>query len=260
MDFNHSDYVIYGDETGDLSMHSLCREYPIFALALCVFSKQEYVIDVVRQVKGFKFAFWGHDMVVLHSQKIRKQIEEFYFLQNRNLREQFMDRLTKSIESSPFTLVATGVNKTAFQLEAVNLYDFCLQRCLAGIYQFLEEKDQMGRLTYLILESRMPEENRNLSRSLHRILDQNKHLQERHPLKLIFADKRVNSIGLQLADLVAYPIGRHILNPGEKNLAFDIVRKKFFQYPNYLNAGLQVFPEIRTVASEKQKTSDFSEV
>lgn len=93
---NHSEYIIYGDESGDPSTKTTCSEFPVFTLALCVFSKQKYITDVMKHMKGFKFAFWGHDMTILHSRKIRKQIEDFYFLQNRSIRDLFMTRLTTS--------------------------------------------------------------------------------------------------------------------------------------------------------------------
>jgi len=106
----------------------------------------------------------------------------------------------------------------------------------------------------------MPEENRNLECAFHRILVRTGDLQHQYPLRLIFADKKVNSIGLQLADLVAYPIGRYVLHPEEKNASFEIVKMKFFQYPDHLKIGLGIFPEVNRVTSEKQKTPDFSEV
>ena len=262
-DCDHSEFVIYADESGDPSTKTKCSEYPVFALALCVFSKREYIADVMRHMKGFKFACWGHDMTILHSKKIRKQIEDFYFLQNRSIRDLFMTRLTASIESSPFTVISTAVDKTSFReihTDPIDLYDFCLERCLGKVYQFLQEKGQNGRLTHLVIESRMPEENRSLGRAFHRMLEQNRDLQSRYPLRLIFADKKVNSIGLQLADLIAYPIGRYVLNPAEKNLAFEIVEKKFFQFPEYLKVGLEIFSGETRTSFEKQKTPDFSEV
>jgi len=42
------------------------------------------------------------------------------------------------------------------------------------------------------------------------------------------AAKASNSAGLQLADLVARPIGRHVLNPEQPNQAFDVLRRKFY--------------------------------
>ncbi len=42
-----------------------------------------------------------------------------------------------------------------------------------------------------------------------------------------FMDKKHNSSGLQLADLVAHPIGRHVINPGQPNRAFELIERKF---------------------------------
>jgi hypothetical protein len=47
------------------------------------------------------------------------------------------------------------------------------------------------------------------------------------PFEIIIADKKCNSAGLQLADLVARPIGRKILNPRQANRAYDILKQKF---------------------------------
>ena len=41
--------------------------------------------------------------------------------------------------------------------------------------------------------------------------------------------KTANSAGLQLADLVARPIGIKHLRPLQMNRAYDIIRKKFYQ-------------------------------
>jgi hypothetical protein len=51
---SHSDYIVYADESGDLSFED--KEYPVFVLAFCIFSKREYLTDVVRHIKGLKFA------------------------------------------------------------------------------------------------------------------------------------------------------------------------------------------------------------
>ena len=46
--------------------------------------------------------------------------------------------------------------------------------------------------------------------------------------KLTFVHKTANIIGLQIADLVAYPIACHILRPDVPNPAFDILRKNIY--------------------------------
>lgn len=65
------------------------------------------------------------------------------------------------------------------------------------------------------------------------------------PFKLVIADKKTNSEGLQLADLVARPIGLSVLRPEQSNRAAQILESKF-----YCNSrgqkegfGLKIFPQ-----------------
>lgn len=73
---------------------------------------------------------------------------------------------------------------------------------------------------------------------------------------IVFTLKKANSIGLQLADLIAYPLGRHVLKPHEENLAFKIIEQKFHKFPNYLQKGLKISPK----NSEGIKPFDLQEV
>ena len=59
-----------------------------------------------------------------------------------------------------------------------------------------------------------------------------------------FVDKKANLAGLQIADLVARPIGRHVLNPDQPNRAFDIISPKLRRGPDgqLLGYGLKIHP------------------
>ena len=46
--------------------------------------------------------------------------------------------------------------------------------------------------------------------------------------KIRMANKTSNSAGLQLADLVARPIGRHVLDSEQSNRAFEVLKTKFY--------------------------------
>ncbi|MBT8420432.1 MAG: DUF3800 domain-containing protein [Gammaproteobacteria bacterium] len=64
------------------------------------------------------------------------------------------------------------------------------------------------------------------------------------PFEVVFVDKKQNLPGLQLADLVCHPIGRHLLNPQQKNRAYEVLEKKFWcddggKLEEY---GLKTFP------------------
>jgi hypothetical protein len=58
---------------------------------------------------------------------------------------------------------------------------------------------------------------------------------------MAFKDKQQDISGLQLSDLVAYPIARYVLDPERANPAFDIVKQKFYKQ-GIKRYGLKVFP------------------
>ncbi len=79
----YSDYVNYVDESGDQSLVSIDRDYPVFVLEFCIFRKDHYANVVAPRVQEFKLAHFGHDIVVLHEHEIRKQAPPFAFLKTR---------------------------------------------------------------------------------------------------------------------------------------------------------------------------------
>lgn len=60
----------------------------------------------------------------------------------------------------------------------------------------------------------------------------------------MIADKRANSEGLQLGDLVARPAGLHVLRPGQHNRPWDVLAGKLFSGACGVvrGNGLKVFP------------------
>lgn len=65
------------------------------------------------------------------------------------------------------------------------------------------------------------------------------------PFELIFADKKSNSSGLQMADLVARPVGIKMLKPDRENRAFDVLERKFYTNGRGRcdGRGLKCFPK-----------------
>ena len=59
-----SDYVVYVDESGDHSLASIDKDYPVFVLALCVFHKRHYAEKIVPAVEKLKFNYFGADSKV----------------------------------------------------------------------------------------------------------------------------------------------------------------------------------------------------
>ncbi len=226
-----SDYVVYVDESGDHSLTSIDAGYPVFVLAFCVFHKRHYSEKIIAAVEKFKFNYFGHDSVVLHEHEIRKQKGDFAFLSQLKVREEFMGSLTSIMEASNFVLIAGVVDKARLSKTegaSSNPYHIALGLCLEALSGFLAEKGQQHLKTHVIFECRGRKEDAELELEFRRIGDLASSSASMAQLEIVFADKRTNLTGLQLADLVARPIGLSYLRPSQPNQAFDLLKRKFY--------------------------------
>lgn len=247
-----SKYIVYVDESGDHSLLSIDENYPIFVLAFCVFHKRHYSESIVPTLEKFKFNYFGHDQIVLHETDIRKEKGAFNIFRGPGEREHFMDQLTNIIEYSNFILISCTIDKKGMrgrgEVES-NPYHLALGYCMESLHEFLKEKRQHKKQTHIVVECRGRKEDTELELEFRRICDGNNRLGIPLPFEILFADKKVMSTGLQLADLVARPIGLHTVRPEQENRAFEVLKKKFYCEggrsnvgKGYEGVGMKVFP------------------
>lgn len=246
-----SDLIVYVDESGDHGLQP-DPDYPIFVLAFCVFYKEHYCEKVVPALEKLKFHYFGHDRIVLHEHDIRKGTGKFNILKKKQQKEMFIEQLTDIIETVNFILISCVIDKSRLRgrsEQASDPYHIALDFCLETLYEFLKEKNQGNTLTHVVVESRGEKEDRSLELEFRRICDGNNRMGLKLPFDIVFDAKKANSSGLQLADLVARPIGLHVLRPNQANRAFDVLRKKFFCSggrrnvgAGFENWGLKIYP------------------
>lgn len=237
-----SDYIIFADESGDHGIASINPENPVFVLVFCIFRKIDYISVVKQAVAKLKIDFWGHDLVVLHNHEIRKSTGEFAFLFDEETRRIFLHALNEMVRSIPFSIAATAIDKRYLSNtpNSTNPYVLALGSCLNQTLDFLRQRQQQQFRTHIIVESRGKPEDQDLGLAFDQIAAQM--LPDRYPLDIKFANKQTNSSGLQIADLVAHPIARHIVKRDQPNKAFDIVKEKLLGYPEYQEMGLKCHP------------------
>ena len=109
---------------------------------------------------------------------------------------------------------------------------------------FMRERGQHERLTHVICEARGTQEDTELELEFRRVCDGANQRKQRFCFDIVIADKRSNSEGLQLADLVARPIGLRVLRPQQANQAWDVVSGKLLTNARgeFQGYGLKVFP------------------
>lgn len=241
------EFVVYVDESGDHGLETVDPDFPVFVLAFCIFKIEDYVEKVVPAVQRLKFRHFGHDMVVLHERDIRKARPPFDILLAAPRRAQFMEELSAIVTNAPMKIVAAVIDKAEFidrRGRAENPYDVALEFGLERVFLELQSQQQVGRPTSIVFESRGRTEDRALELEFRRILDQTRLRGMASTLEFTCATKGANSSGLQLADMVARPIGVQVLRPSQANRAWDIIERKIRRGPGgqVHRFGLKVYP------------------
>lgn len=247
-----SDYLIFVDESGSPALGNIDPDYPLLVLAFMVVRKSQYLTEIVPAVQGFKFRHFGHDQVILHEREIRRDLGHFAFLKTKTLKVAFIEELTNIMVTAPFHLVAVVIRKDKLQARyrtPENPYHLALQFGLERISAFLKQQGEWhsGKNTspqvHLVVEKRGKNEDNELELEFRRICDGGNYKSEDFPFEVVFADKQSNSSGLQLADLVARPIGLSVTRPEQSNRAFDLLKDKLVQANGHAKGwGLKVFP------------------
>jgi hypothetical protein len=228
------DFIVFADESGDHGLASVDPHFPVFVLAFCMFQKAKYACEVTPDVLAFKFRHFGHDQVILHERDIRKTTGPFAMLRDADRRAAFYADLNALMERAPFTLLASVIDKEKLRVryeEPANPYHIGMSFGLERLYRHLAGLGCRGGTTHVLFERRGAKEDLEAELEFRRICDGHNATRQRLPFEIVMSDKRCNSAGLQLADLVARPIGRKVIDPAQPNRAYDILERKFRRSP-----------------------------
>lgn len=240
--------IVFLDETGNLNLDLRDEDFPVFAVALLVFDLDEYCHSAVPEFLQFKIKHFGHEAVVLHSRDIRKAQKDFGFLTNPSRRESFMQDLAVLMRKLKYRWITTVIRKQrhreTYGVAAQNPYDLALTFCLERLLPLLEAENQVE--VCIMAEARGKREDKELELTFLRTvtngtfyISADRFRNVKFTLK--FADKRQNVTGNQMADLIAYPVARHVLDPKKPNLPYDVLVEKEYKGPGLVR-GLKVFP------------------
>ena len=150
-------------------------------------------------------------------------------LSSKEPRELFLESLSTLISQTDFVLIPIVVDKFAiknFALDPIHVYHLAMRLGLEKLYEFLQDRGQHTSQTHVVFEARGRTEDISLELEFHRVCAGFNSLEQKFPFKVIVADKKSNSEGLQFADMVARPIGISVLRPDQPNRAAEILKEK----------------------------------
>lgn len=228
---SYSDYIVYVDESGDHSLASINPRYPLFVLSFCIIRKDIYARSISPAFRMLKFSVFGHDMVIFHEHEIRKKLGSFSTL-GKLQREFLLESLSNLIAQSDFIIAPIIIDKLALKrygLDLPHVYHLAMRLGLEQVYKFFSSKEQKDLKSHIIFEARGRMEDLALEVEFRRVCDCQNFFKKPLPFEIILADKKTNAIGLQLADMVARPIGLSVLRPDQPNRTFEALQEKIYR-------------------------------
>lgn len=241
-------YYLFIDESGDHGLKSVDKDFPVFVLCGVIFSEEQYAIFNDR-LNNLKTKLWNSTEVIFHSRDIRKCDKEFQILFNLEKKEYFYNEVNSMIAESNYTIISCVIQKDEYIKKygrLGNVYGISLSFIIERAIFYLDSINKDIQLE-IIVEKRGKLEDNELLRHYNEVysIGTGYVSPERihsYSTKLKFRSKKDNINGLQLSDLVAYPIARHSIEPTRVNLPFEVIESKFYTGNNGKRYGLKQFP------------------
>lgn len=243
-------YHLFIDESGDPSLSSINVDFPVFILLGCLFEDSAYQ-EICIKIIELKKEFFGSENAILHSRDIRKCEGVFVKLFDLEVKAKFYERLNSILENGKYTVVAVGIKKQEFIEKYGKIADDPYELSLSFLLEraVMETDNSKENSMHITIESRGRKEDEVIQKRYNRLLDNgSSHISpdrfKRRFEKMEFKKKKDNDCGLQVSDLCAYPVARHLINPSEPYPAYDIVEKKFRKSNagSFIGYGLKIFP------------------
>ncbi len=241
------DYLVFVDESGDHGLASVDPTYPVFVLVFCLVRKRAYSQQWLPALTEFKFRHFDHDQVILHEREIRKDLGDFSILRDPQRKAAFLAELTELMADLEMTIVASVIRKDELvnrYATPSNPYEIALACGLERLHRYLHRQGHAPGRVPVIVERRGPREDDALELEFRRICNGGNYNREMLHFEPRFVAKSANTLGLQVADLIARPIGRRCLDPKQNNRAWAVIESKLDRSPagRVEGWGLKIFP------------------
>lgn len=242
--------ILFLDESGDHNLQVVDPAYPLFVLGGIVVDKGYAEGELSERIAAFKRNLFGREDIVLHTSDITRNRNGFEGLKDPVFRARFYDEMNVLMRDLRYSVVACVVRKndhlSRYGVAALDPYLLSLDIL---VERFCMDIGDITGGGLIVAEKRGSTLDHELELAWLNLKIQGTRYQqakdiERRILALNLRAKAENIVGLQLADLVVTPIGRHVLGKPSKE-DFEIVREKLRRSKTGLaeGYGLVVLPK-----------------
>lgn len=228
--------VLFLDESGDHNLSVIDPQYPMFVLGGVILEVDYAKGPLTDAVNDFKRRMLGRTDIVLHTADIIRNRNGFERMKDAGFRAEFLNGLNALMRWAEYRAVACSVHKTAhlarYGFGAVDPYMLSLD---VLVERFCMDVGDVARGGYIVAEKRDPVLDRGLDLAWLNLKINGTRFMQAHDIDnriggLALRAKSDNIAGLQLADLVVSPIGRHVLGKPDRE-DWTIVESKFRRSP-----------------------------
>lgn len=219
------------DESGDDNLVRIDPDYPIFVLGGIILEDEYAQAYADEAMTAFKRDMFGRTDFVLHTAEIVRNAGVFAALLDRSFRQEFYRRLNQLVRELDFSVIACAIRKDRLTRNSTTTlrdpYCDALERLIASFCRIIGNHGGGGRIRAERLQPAIDRRGLRRWRTLQQIgtAELSGRAVRRRITSLSFHDKSERLVGLELADLVVTPIGRHIIGrPDQPD--WDVVRGK----------------------------------
>lgn len=263
------DVIMFVDENGDSSIKNIKKNLkngkPIeennkyFTTTGCVVRKEHFV-QAKNDIIKLKENHWENGLynykgklkrVCFHSHEIRKGKDAF----NSDVidKSKFIIDISDYMLNLNIDIFSATLDKESHcrkYIDPDNPYDLCMNFILERFVKYYLDDNEKA---IIILEARGQKEDSNLLSHIKKLIDNGTRYVSKDYFKKIKgvyfnpkwckeSDGKKSYFGLEIADLVSYPI--HKYNTREnKDRAFECIENKIYGFPKYKGKGIKKFPK-----------------
>ncbi|MCI5508341.1 MAG: DUF3800 domain-containing protein [Prevotellamassilia sp.] len=246
-----SKYYLFIDECGDHNLVKYDPAFPVFTLCGILVSRDN-LYSLNNDFKKLKLEIFGNTDIVIHSVDIRKWRDAFIVLKDEALRMKFFNGIERILSQNDAyiivscTILKEQLNKFCVRGEEEDVYGLSLSYLIERSIFCVDNLTYSNPDITIIVERRGKKEDAKLLNYYNGLRNRGtkwitpERLRSRIG-RFEFKYKRDNIIGLQIADLIAYPVTQHILHPERPNRSYDAVKHNIFS-DNGVLLGQKIIP------------------